>query len=92
MKHSNDNIPILRRHPRLLVTPVQKGGCSRQQDADRNAEYTEQDVSRELAMIEMRLRWLNLLEWTLRRPNKRIVADNDQVVLSAGRSGASRTN
>jgi hypothetical protein len=87
MKHSNDNIPILRRHPRLLVAPVQKGGCSRQQDADRNSNAAQEDVRGELSVIETRNKWLNWIEFTL---NKRTVLNDNRQVWPAERSGASK--
>jgi hypothetical protein len=85
--HDNDNLPILARHPRLLA-PVKQGDGNRQQDADRNPEHAYEDASRELTVIEDRIKFLNWIEFAL---NKRTVFnDNRQVWLDAGRSGASK--
>jgi hypothetical protein len=86
MKHDNDNIPILRRHPRLLA-PVQQSDANRQQDANRNPKDTQEDVRRELSMIETRTKWLNWIEFTL---NKRTVLNDNRQVWLAERSGASK--
>jgi hypothetical protein len=91
MKAHNDNIPILRRHPRLLA-PVEQGDGNRQQDTNRNPEHSDEETRRELAVIEDRIKFLNWIEWALRRPNKRTAANDGQVLLDAGRSGASRRN
>ena len=86
-KAANENIPLLRRHPRLLKTPVQQGGCSRQQDANRNTETAQEDVDRELSVIEAKIKWLNWMEFALR--NKRTAANDSQVRL-AGRNASKR--
>lgn len=78
MRHDNDNIPILRRHPRLLA-PVQERDGNREQGPNRNPERTQEDVNRELAMIETRIKWLNWIEFTL---NKRTAANDGQVWLA----------
>jgi hypothetical protein len=89
MKAHNDNLPILRRHPRLLA-PVEQGDGNRQQDSNRNPDKTDEDARRELAVIEDRIKFLNWIEWARRK--KRTAANDGQVLLDAGRSGASRTN
>jgi hypothetical protein len=86
MKHSNDNIPILRRHPRLLA-PVKQRDGNREQDTNRNPENSDEDVSRELAVIEDRIKFLNWIEWAL---TKKRTAANDGQVGWPGRSGASK--
>jgi hypothetical protein len=91
MKAHNDNIPILRRHPRL-VAPVKQRDGNREQDTNRNPNHSDEDPSRELTVIEDRIKFLNWIEWALRRPNKRTAANDGQVLLDAGRSGASRRN
>ncbi|WP_316176177.1 hypothetical protein [Bradyrhizobium sp. SZCCHNRI1073] len=86
-KAANDNYGLLARHPRLLA-PVEQGDGNRQHDTNRNTEKTDEDARRELAVIEDRIKFLNWIEWALRRPNKRTAANDGQVVL--GRSGASK--
>lgn len=90
-KASNDNFPILRRHPRLLA-PVEQGDGNRQQDTNRNTEKTDEDTRRELAVIEDRIKFLNWVHWALRQPKKRTAANDGQVMLNAGGSGASKRN
>jgi hypothetical protein len=72
-EHDNDNLPILRRHPRLL-RQSHEHGCSREQAPKENSS---DDESRELAMIDARIKWLNWIEFALM--NKRTVANDSQV-------------
>ena len=89
-QHANDNLPILCRHPRLLAKAYEgDGNRQRKPERDRD-ENSEEDTRRELAVIEMRTRWINLFEWMLMRPNKRTIANDGQVRLSqSGREMAS---
>lgn len=88
-KAANENLPILRRHPRLLA-PVRDGDGNRQRQTDKERdEETPEDADSELSVIETRIKWLNWIEFALWK--KRTIAnDNRQVWLDAGRSGASR--
>jgi len=80
---ANDNLPILRRHPRLL-RQSHDHGCNREKAPK---EKTDEDQNRELAMIDARIKWLNWIEFTLM--NKRTVANDSQVSLDQGRDMAS---
>jgi hypothetical protein len=88
MKAHNDNLPILRRHPRLLA-PHRDGNRERKAVEERK-ESADPDAGRELAIIAMRLHWLNLIELMLMRPNKGATANDDRQVGWPGRSGASK--
>ncbi len=82
---ANENLPLLVRHPRLLAK-VHKDDGNSQRHAERDREKNrEDDESRELAMIDARIKMLNWLEFALWC--KRTVA-NDSQVRPAGRRGA----
>jgi hypothetical protein len=85
---SNDNFPLLTRHPRLLAKAHERD-CNREREPESNREKnSEDDASRELAMIYARIKWLNWMEFALR--NKRTAANDSQVRLSqSGREMAS---
>ena len=78
--HDNDNLPILARHPRLLA-PVQQRDGNRKQDTDRYSEDRNEEVRRELAIIEDRIKFLNWIEFALSKKR----AANDSQVEPAGR-------
>jgi hypothetical protein len=82
-KAANDNLPLLVRHPRLLA-PVQQRECNREQDADRNSKRTNEEIDRELAMIEARIKWLNWMEFAFQK--RRTAANDGSQVEPAGRS------
>jgi hypothetical protein len=85
---ANDNFPILARHPRLLVAPVQQRGANRKQDTNRNSERSYEEPNSELTVIEDRIKFLNWIEFALM--NKRTAANDSQVRLSqSGREMAS---
>jgi hypothetical protein len=76
MKAHNDNLPILKRHPRLLA-PVQQRDGNREQETKRNAENAQTDASGELTAIIDRIKFLNWIEFALM--NKRTIANDRQV-------------
>jgi hypothetical protein len=84
---SNDNFPILARHPRLLA-PVQQRDANRKQDTNRYSESSHEEPNSELTVIEDRIKFLNWITWALLK--KRTAANDSQVRLSqSGREMAS---
>lgn len=58
---------------RLLTTEPDCSGADQNQgrDEDEGEKYDDEAVNREIARIEARLRWLNWLEFVLRRKPQR---------------------
>jgi hypothetical protein len=89
-KAANENRPLLDRHPRLL-TPAHDRGCNRdRKPKDNREEDGDEDTDREFAAIERRIKFLNWIEWSLRQPKKRTIANDNRQVWLAERNASNR--